>query len=155
MSSMERSASRAFDVSNKYNDSGVVMSMSPGFLAKRARSAWGVSPVRIETDDSWKGTSSFCAACAMPTSGARKFRSTSTAKAFIGEMYKTRQRCVFAGSGVNMMRLMHHRNAANVFPVPVGARMSVDSPRAIAGQPAVCGLVGDWNTASNQWRTAG
>ena len=38
-------------------------------------------------------------------------------------------------TGENMSRLMHHRKAARVFPVPVGARIKVDSPRAIAGQP--------------------
>ncbi len=50
---------------------------------------------------------------------------------------------------------MHHRNAARVLPVPVGARIKVDSPRAMAGQPAVCGLVGAGKTAENQSHTAG
>jgi hypothetical protein len=68
----------------------------------------------------------------MPTSGARRLRSTSTANAFIGEIYRTRQRLALWGTGVNMMRLMHHENAARVLPVPVGARIRVDSPRAIA-----------------------
>jgi hypothetical protein len=31
----------------------------------------------------------------------------------------------------------------------------VDSPRAIAGQPSICGRVGSGKTASNQERTAG
>ena len=53
------------------------------------------------------------------------------------------------------MRLMHHRKAASVFPVPVGARISVDSPRAIAGHPAICGRVGAGKTAVNQSHTAG
>ena len=50
---------------------------------------------------------------------------------------------------------MHQRNAARVLPVPVGARISVESPRAIAGQPRICGRVGPVKTAENQSRTAG
>src|SRR6202011_5876681 len=56
---------------------------------------------------------------------------------------------------MNMSRLMHQRKAARVFPVPVGARIKVDSPRAIAGQPCTCGLVGAAKTASNHSRTGG
>ena len=37
---------------------------------------------------------------------------------------------------------MHTRNAASVLPEPVGAEISVGSPRRIAGQPAICGSVG-------------
>src|SRR5215468_8007860 len=48
---------------------------------------------------------------------------------------------------------MHQRNAARVLPLPVGARMSVDSPRAMAGQPRVCAIVGALNDAQNQSRT--
>src|ERR1039458_6048894 len=54
-----------------------------------------------------------------------------------------------------MSRLMHHRKAARVLPVPVGARMRVDSPRAMAGQPSCWGRVGAEKTASNQARTGG
>src|ERR1017187_6684824 len=54
-----------------------------------------------------------------------------------------------------MRRLMHHRKAARVLPVPVGARMRVDSPRAMAGQPSCWGRVGAGKTASNQARTGG
>ena len=54
-----------------------------------------------------------------------------------------------------MTRLMAHRNAVSVLPLPVGARMSVDSPRAIAGQPLVCGGVGAANDARNHSATAG
>ena len=50
---------------------------------------------------------------------------------------------------------MHHRKAVSVLPLPVGARMSVDSPRAIAGQPCVCGGVGAANDARNHSATAG
>src|ERR1035437_1022659 len=51
------------------------------------------------------------------------------------------------------------RKAASVLPVPVGARIRVDSPRAIAGQPWRCGAVGPGNDARNQaavrgWKAA-
>lgn len=46
--------------------------------------------------------------------------------------------------------LRHQRNAVRVLPVPVGARMRVDSPRAMAGQPSRCGAVGLSKTARNQ-----
>src|SRR3984957_20397982 len=93
------------------------------------------------------------AACAIPTRGARKLRSTSTASALMGEMYRTRQRCCFSVTGENMSRLMHQRKAARVLPVPVGARIKVDSPRAMGGQPCSCGLVGAAKTASNHSQT--
>ncbi len=54
-----------------------------------------------------------------------------------------------------MTRLMAHKNAVSVLPLPVGARISVDSPRAIAGQPSVWGGVGAENDARNQSETAG
>lgn len=44
---------------------------------------------------------------------------------------------------------MHHRDAASVLPVPVGARIRFDSPRAIAGHPCPCATVGTANTALN------
>ena len=50
---------------------------------------------------------------------------------------------------------MHQRKAVSVLPLPVGARMSVDSPPAIAGQPCVCGGVGASNDARNHSATAG
>ena len=62
---------------------------------------------------------------------------------------------VAGGTGANIRRSMHHRKAVRVLPVPVGARMRVDSPRAMAGQPRVWGRVGSGKTASNQARTGG
>ncbi len=68
----------------------------------------------------------------------------------------TRQRASSGGLSVeNIRRLMHQRKAARVLPVPVGAKTSVESPRAMAGQPSVCGRVGPMKTAENQSRTAG
>ena len=45
--SIERSASRAFEVRSRYSDSGVVIRMSAGSRWNRARSLCGVSPVRM------------------------------------------------------------------------------------------------------------
>ena len=61
----------------------------------------------------------------------------------------------FGGCGANIKRSRHHRKAVSVLPLPVGARISVDSPPAIAGQPSNCGRVGASNAAENHSRTAG
>ena len=79
------SASRTDDVSMRKSDSGVVMRMSVGVRAKARRSLAGVSPERTLTVMSGGASSSRVAAWPMPTSGARRLRSTSTASAFIGE----------------------------------------------------------------------
>src|SRR6186713_2049225 len=48
---------------------------------------------------------------------------------------------------------MPQRNAASVFPDPVGAQIRVCAPDAIAGQPEAWAGVGASNDASNQRRT--
>ena len=58
------------------------------------------------------------------------------------------------GDGRNIIRLIAHRKAARVLPLPVGARISVDSPRAMAGHPCACGGVGVGNDVWNQSATA-
>lgn len=45
---------------------------------------------------------------------------------------------------------MPHRNAARVFPDPVGAQIKVFSPETIFGQPNACAGVGFSNDAWNQ-----
>src|SRR6185503_16384759 len=64
----------------------------------------------------------------------------------------TRQDGSFAEDG-NITRSIAHRNAVSVLPLPVGARMSVESPRAIAGQPCACGGVGAAKLARNHSAT--
>src|SRR3982751_1891335 len=54
-----------------------------------------------------------------------------------------------------MTLLIAHRNAVSVLPLPVGARISVDSPRAIAGQPWACGGVGAAKEGRDPAATAG
>ena len=79
------SAARACEVSMRYSDSGVVMRMSGGSCCRRRRSAAGVSPERTPTRTRGTGLPWCAAVCVMPTSGARRFRSTSTPSAFSGE----------------------------------------------------------------------
>ena len=59
------------------------------------------------------------------------------------------------GGGSAASRSIAHRNAASVLPEPVGARISVWSPRAIDAQPSRWAGVGSSNVASNHARTAG
>src|SRR5262245_11591342 len=59
------------------------------------------------------------------------------------------------GRGSDTSRSMPHRNAASVLPDPVGARMSVWSPPAMAGQPWAWAGVGAGKLVSNQACTAG
>src|SRR3954471_20886150 len=54
-----------------------------------------------------------------------------------------------------MRRSMVHRKAVSVFPLPVGARIRVESPRAMAGQPWTCGGVGAAKLARNHSATLG
>ena len=84
--SMARSRSRAFEVSSRNSDSGVVMRMSAGARWNAVRSAAGVSPVRMATAGTWRAAPVAAATWAMPARGARRLRSTSTASAFSGEM---------------------------------------------------------------------
>src|SRR5450759_100769 len=62
---------------------------------------------------------------------------------------------VGAGDGWRTSRSRHHRNAARVLPLPVGAWMRVWRPAAIAAQPPDWAGVGRSKTLSNQARTAG
>ncbi len=80
-----RSASRAWLVSSRNSDSGVVIRMSDGLAANRLRSSAGVSPDLIATEISGTGSPSLRAVCFNPASGARRLRSTSTASALSGD----------------------------------------------------------------------
>jgi hypothetical protein len=59
--------------------------MSGGRRAIRTRSPGGVSPVRRATSGGWKAIPRRSAVRAIPTSGARRFLSTSKASARSGE----------------------------------------------------------------------
>ena len=154
--STPRSISLALEVSSRNNDSGVVIRMSGGRLASLRRSSAAVSPVRIATPMSGSGSPSRCDACLIPVSGERRFRSMSTASAFSGETYSTRQRrFLSAGGGVAASLSIAHRNAASVFPDPVGATTSVSSPLPMARHACACACVGTAKAPSNHARVAG
>jgi hypothetical protein len=150
------SASRAREVSNRNSDSGVVIRMSGGLVASLRRSSAAVSPVRTATPMSGSGSPSRCAACLMPVSGDRRFRSMSTARAFSGDTYSTRQRRLASvGGGDDASRSMAHKKADSVLPDPVGAMTSVSSPLPIACHASACAWVGAANAPSNHARVAG
>src|SRR5207237_9689257 len=87
-----------------------------------------------------------------PTSGARRLRSTSTVSALSGETDSTRQRSASGGTGSAASRSRHHRKAASVLPLPVGAVISVCRPGATALQPRSWTSVGLAKVDSNQAR---
>lgn len=66
-----------------------------------------------------------------------------------------RVRRSLSGTGSVINRSIPHKNAARVLPDPVGAKISVCSPLAIASHPCDCAAVGSGNDASNHARTAG
>ena len=146
--------SRAAEVSSRYSDSGVVMSRSGGWRWSRRRSSAGVSPVRRPTVGRCTSVPSRSAASDEPSSGARRFFSTSTARARRGDRYSTRVRWVRArapvGGGVLSSRSMPHRKAVSVLPEPVGASTSVCSPEAMGGQACTWASVGAANVVENQ-----
>ena len=86
-----RSVSRAAEVSIRNSDSGVVIKMSGGRCTSARRSRWLVSPDLTPTVTSWKVSPRRAAVWVMPTRGDRRLRSTSTARALSGEMYRTRE----------------------------------------------------------------
>ena len=83
--STPRSDSRAWLVSIRNSDSGVVIRMSGGVVTSLRRSAALVSPDRTPTLSSGTFWPSRSAVCRIPVSGARRLRSTSTASALSGE----------------------------------------------------------------------
>ena len=52
-------------------------------------------------------------------------------------------------------RSIDHKKAASVFPLPVGAQISVCSPPAMGGQPPILGRGRVGEGRANQARTAG
>src|SRR5665647_1088922 len=92
----------------------------------------------------------------MPTRGERRLRSTSTARAFIGEMYRTRHlRRGSEGGEVVARRSSAQRNAESVLPEPVGATTRVWAPELMASQAPTCASVGSAKLPLNQSRVAG
>ena len=148
--------SRARLVSSRNSDSGVVIRMSAPDLMNARRSPAEVSPERTATVMSGSGNPRALDSPRIPASGERRFRSTSTASAFSGETYSTRQRRSGARSaGAVTNSSMAERNAASVLPEPVGATTSVWSPAPIASQAPTWAAVGAGKDAPNHSRTSG
>ena len=138
------------------SDSGVVMRMCGGCFAISVRSRCGVSPVRTATRISGSGVPCASASPAMPSSGTDRLRCTSFESAFSGETYTTSVRSGSPPSSpARTSRSMHVRNAASVFPDPVGAAISVCRPFAMASHPSPCAPVGASNCDANHSRTSG
>ena len=151
--SMLPSVSRARDVSSRNSDSGVVIRMSAGWRAWVRRSRADVSPERIATSTGCNVAPAASAWRRMPTSGARRLRSTSYARAFSGDRYSTRVPPASAG-GPCSSRSSDARNAASVLPDPVGALTRTCAPAAIPTQAPRCAGVGSGKLAANQARVA-
>ena len=116
----------------------------------------GVSPERTLTPMSGAATPSRVAAWPMPTSGARRLRSTSTASAFIGETYRTRHRFTrSSGTGSLAIRSMAQRNAERVLPDPVGATTTQWCPELIASHAPAWAVVGALKLLRNHSAVAG
>src|SRR3954451_1777998 len=130
--------------------------MSGGWRSRRRRSLASVSPVRTPTVGTCaRGVPSSSAARWIPANGARRFFSTSTARARSGDTYRTRVRRSASGGRSAASRSIAPRNAASVLPEPVGASTSVFDPAAIGGHAPRCASVGASNDPSNQRRAAG
>src|SRR6266511_282339 len=87
-------------------------------------------------------------------------------RALSGDTYRTRTPVLLLpsllwGEESGVRGLSRHRpsrqarNAASVLPEPVGARMRVLRPAAMAGQPSRCAGVGSPRAARNHSRTDG
>src|SRR5438270_8875711 len=76
--------------------------------------------------------------------------------ALSGDTYKTSVRSSNSPhSALRTNRSMQVRNAASVFPEPVGAEISAVFPARMCGQPWSCGSVGVPKRPRNQSRTSG
>ncbi len=129
----------------RYSDSGVVTRMCGGRRTIPCRSGAGVSPVRTSVRISTSGRQS-----------SARFFWTSFESALRGETYTT---CVSServpSRPWRSSESIAARNAANVFPEPVGAAINAFRPAWIRGQACRCGSVGSRNRDPNQRPMAG
>ncbi|SKT69504.1 Uncharacterised protein [Mycobacteroides abscessus subsp. abscessus] len=134
------------------------MRMSGGEEINVRRRCAGVSPERTPIVMAGSGRPIRAAVRAMPASGARRFRSTSTASALSGDTYRTldprsRRDSAAASASFSCTRVsMAHRNAARVLPDPVGAMTRVLSPLAMDCHAPDCARVGVGNDSVNHSR---
>ena len=127
-----------------------------GRASMARRSCIGVSPVRTAVRISGMRTPRFPASALISPRGISKLVRMSLPRAFRGETYRTSMRSTSSPfSALRTKPSMQARNAARVFPEPVGAEISVVLPARICGQPCSCGSVGVPNRPTNQSRTRG
>ena len=130
------------------------MRMSGGLRSICARSAAGVSPVRIATASARMRRDGRARRPRRSRRAAREGSARRRPRAPSAARRRGRGSArAFGGSGENMSRSIAARNAASVLPEPVGARRSVESPARIGGQPFACARVGAANDPENQRRT--
>ena len=123
------------------SDSGVVIRMSGGLRSICWRSRCGVSPVRTAT------------ARVEPRPGERPAQVP--LDVVVERLQAGSRRAAGAPRRVSgSSRSIPTRNAASVFPEPVGAWTSTCAPVAIAGQACSCAGVGPANTRSNHSRVS-
>ena len=138
------------EVSSRYSDSGVVISRCGGCRKIRARSVAVESPVRSAVRIVGVVTPSSVAAAAIPRSGACRLRSTSAPSALSGDTYTILTPSPRVPAAPRRTSpSMPAKNAASVFPEPVGAMISASWPAAIAAQPPRCASVGPAKRPSN------
>ena len=132
------------------------MSRSGGWRTSRRRRPAGVSPVRMPTVVSARAADAFgrqrdALQAAPAGSSRRRPRAPARARCRGGGC----RACGLRGRRHRpvVSRSMPQRNAARVLPEPVGARISVWSPAAMAGQPWSCAAVGAANEVVNHCRT--
>ena len=139
------------------SDSGVVIRMCGDLRIIRARADAGVSPVRTATRIS--GNDFPAAANRSRKRGERALEVALNVvvqrleRRDVEDLHRVGERLRAAPS--TMSWFSSQRNAASVLPVPVGARMSVCAPLAIAGHPSRCGALGAPSVSRNHARTIG
>ena len=134
--STPRRISRAWLVSRRYRLSGVVTRMSGGWRTRSRRSSAGVSPVRLAIEirggslaEALRGERD--ARRAGRGGCAPRRRSSALSGRDVERADGARVAALSAaGSGSWTRRSRHHRNAASVLPLPVGAWISVLRPAA-------------------------
>ena len=152
--STPRSDSRAWLVSIRNSDSGVVIRMSGGWVTSLRRSAAGVSPERTPTVTSGTVAAEPVGGVAdAGQRGAQVALDVDGERLERGDVEDPASRLVLsAGRSLVSSRSRLHRNALSVLPEPVGATTSACCPAPIASHAPTWAGVGSANAAANQVR---
>ena len=151
------SVSRAAEVSIRKSDSGVVMRMSGGLAIISRRRLGGVSPERTPTLMLGASLSAaFGDAADAGQRGAEVAFDVDRERLERGHVEHPGARlgCPVRARLAEASRSMAQRNAASVFPDPVGAMTRVLSPLAMASHASVWAAVGAANVPVNHSRVS-